>query len=227
MNYSIIGLTHDFAGKKYSKEYEGCYANSHWAGIPELGRKNFLAYMKIDYDTYDLFYFNDGVTPAEYLAEILKSLSEKVQGRKQRTVYGQCTYFRHVIRQKRDRKWFELMFYTNKEDVDKFLVYEKELGRIYGLDEAAIIAQNKEIQKAKEALQEGKSTVDEMKEIFAAPEKRKRGRPKKSDQEKAAKLEAKTAKEKTKKKFNLSGGNNTSSNNANAPKKRGRPKKMR
>ena len=41
---------------------------------------------------------------------------------------------------------------------------------------------------------------DEMKEIFAAPEKRKRGRPKKTDQEKATKLEAKTAKEKTKKK---------------------------
>lgn len=221
MNYNFIPIDKAPTGFRYRKQFEAAYLNSHYAGIPDLGRKNWLCGMKIETDIYRTMYSD--LTELEYLEKIMRYMTDKVHGRKFRPVYGNCHYFKHRTIKKDDLEWFELLFYTNKEDVDVFLDIYKELGRTKDED-----AQQKELDKAKEELAKAESDADPENIIRSildgtateAP-KRKRGRP-----PKAASFSLKSFKdvsaspmEQIKK--------NASKTNANGPKKRGRPKKVR
>jgi hypothetical protein len=166
--------------------------------------------------------FSD-ISEKEYLEKVLRYMTDKVHGRKFRPVYGNCTYFKHrlVSSSKENKEWFELMFYTNKDDVEVFLDIYKELGKTK--DEEA---QQKELDKAKEEL--AKAEEDEKPENIVKlileggeqPQKKKRGRPPKS-----ASFSLKSFKEASSPMQQVN--KNAQKTNANGPKKRGRPKKVR
>lgn len=222
MNYNFIPIDKAPTGFKYRKQFEAAYLNSHYAGIPELGRKNWLCGMKIDTDIYKTMYSD--LSEQEYLEKIMRYMTDKVHGRKFRPVYGNCYYFKHRLVKKEKLEWFELLFYTNKEDVEVFLDIYKELGKTKDDD-----AQQKELDKAKEELAKAESDPENIiRSILdgtAEPQKRKRGRP-----PKAATFSLKTFKDASTSPMDQIKKNtlkNASKTNANGSKKRGRPKKVR
>jgi len=221
MNYNFIPIDKAPTGFKYRKEFEAAYLNSHYAGIPDLGRKNWLCGMKIDPDIYKTMYSAD-MSEENYLKSIMKYMTDKVHGRKFRPIYGNCVYFKHRLVKSNSKEWFELLFYTNKEDVEVFLDIYKELGKTKDDD-----AQQKELDKAKEEMDKAQPDADPeniIKSILSGdniPQKRKRGRPPKSASFslKSFKDASVSPMEQVKK--------NMSKTNTNGPKKRGRPKKVR
>ena len=174
MKYKVITMNKFYKDVEFPKNREiyGIYHSSDWSPIPGYNNKVFMIVFNLD---YKLFSPVDYLDAQEYAKGCVQALNGVQKTKRDKTpIFGQLTYFKSkVLTHKSGNKYIQVFALTN----------EKKNKSLFRMGDAIDV-----VPSMKERKNPTTETVDEyinkVEKILAEPPK-KRGRPKKTDEQKA------------------------------------------
>lgn len=180
MKYKVLTMNNFYKDIAFpSRDIYGIYHSSDWSPIPGYNNKVFMIVFNLDYRLYSPV---DYLDCHEYAKGCIHSLNNVPKNKRDKSpIFGQLTYFKsRVLTHKTGNKYIQVFALTN----------EKKNKAIFRLGDAVeAVPSVKEYKERRAAIKEaakesGDDYINKVEKILDAAPK-KRGRPKKTDEQKA------------------------------------------
>ena len=175
MKYKLLAMNKFYREFDFpkNKEIYGIYHSSDWSPIPGYNSKVFMVVFNLDHRLYSPVDYLDTVEYAKGCVQALNALPKNKRDKS--PMFGQLTYFNsRVIIHKSGNKYIQVMALTTDKKNKAFF----RLG-----DAVEVVPSMKE--RKNPTTETPDQYVNRVEKILAEPPK-KRGRPKKTDEQKAA-----------------------------------------
>jgi len=175
LKYKLLAMNKFYRGLDFPKNREiyGIYHSSDWSPIPGYNNKVFMIVFNLD---YKLFSPVDYLDSAEYAKGCVQSLNALPKNKRDKSpMFGQLTYFKSkVLTHPTGNKYIQVFALTTDKKNKAFF----RMG-----DAVEVVPSLKE--RKNPTTETPDQYVNRVEKILAEPPK-KRGRPKKTDEQKAA-----------------------------------------